>query len=285
MVKYTLMLIGSFLVRTVPLKLSYKISEALAELAHSLDKKRRENCASNLRLITGRAQVYDLTRSVFKHLAKNTVDFLRFPHLSRAQIAHMTDTEGLENLRKALSKGKGVILISPHLGNWELGGAVLASLGFPVSVVTESIAPKTQIVKRQRIAGLYENYRTKTGMKVIPLEKGAVPVYRALRRGEIVVLLADRDLTGSGVSVRFFGRKVCFPQGPAFFSSKTGSPIVPGYLVRKGSTYIGVAEPALQPDEEGGIDSLAQQISDTVQSQIREYPDQWFVFGRIEEGL
>lgn len=285
MVKYVSMLIGSFLVRVLPLKLCYRIAQLLAELAHSIISIKRENCASNLRLITGRSWVYDLTRSVFRHLALNTVDFLRFPHLSQEQLAEMAPKIKLENLKRALGRGKGVILVTPHLGNWELGGAILASVGFPINVVAESLAPKRQIIKRQRVAELYQAYRAKTGMKVIPLEKAAMPVYRALRRGEMVVLLADRDLAGTGVEVQFFGREVSLPQGPAYFALRTGSPILPGYLVREGGDYIGVIEPPLGSDGAARIETLTQKISDRLEVQIGKYPDQWFVFKRIEDGL
>lgn len=288
MVKYTFMLIGSLLVRIFPLKLCYRIAELLADLAHPLIDVRRENCASNLRLITGKRQVYDLTRSVFRHLARNTVDFLRFPHLSKGELDRMTEAvqkTGFGHLRKALNRGRGVVFITPHLGNWELGGAFLASLGFAVNVVAESITPKRQIIKRQRIGQLYETYRTKAGMKVIPMEKGAMPVYRALKRGEMVVLVADRDLTGAGTVVQFFKRRVSFPRGPAYFALKTGSPIVPGYIVREGEGYVAVIEPPIEVTTGANIEALTQKISERLEVQIRRHPEQWFVFERIEEGL
>lgn len=285
MVKYTLMLLGTALLRLIPLKLAYSISTNLADLCHILLRQRRNTLKHNFSTISGetlsRRQLHRLSKSTFRNIAKATVDFLRFPLLSKEEILSVVEAEGIERLRKALAKKKGVILVTPHLGNWDFGGAVLAALGFPINAVTETIAPKRGSVKKQMIGGLYREYRTRVGMKVLPLESSPVGIYRALKKDEVVVFVADRDITGSGLEVTFLNRKMALPKGPAFFSLKTGAPIVPSYLVRKDRSYLGVVEEPIDSEGVKDLTQLTQRIAQRLESQIRRYPDQWFVFERL----
>ena len=285
MVKYTLMLLGTALLRLISLDLAYSVSTILADFSHFLLKKRRDTLRENLSTILGghlsQRELGRLSRSTFRNIAKATVDFLRFPLLAKEEILAMVESQGTERLKKALAERKGVILVSPHLGNWDLGGAVLAALGFPINAVTETLGPRREITESPRMGRLYREYRTKVGMKVFPLESSQMKIYRALKKGEAVVLLVDRDLTGSGLEVSFLNKKMPLPKGPAFFSLKTGAPIVPAYLVRKDGGYLGMVEEPI--DSEGVKDptEVTQRIARRLESQIRRYPDQWFVFERL----
>jgi len=291
MLKYALMLLGSRLARVLPMWFAYWLACRLADLAYLGIRTRRRILSRNIALITGKSDQRELTRlvrSAYRHLAKNTVDFLLFPFLTRERIRKMARCEGLEILDRALNKGKGVIFITSHLGHWEFGGAVLASLGYPMVVIVESIAPEKQILKKERIASLYRSFREKTGMAVIPLEKVMMPAVRALRGGKLLVFVSDRDITGQGVEVDFFGRRCRLPRGPAFFSLRMGSPIVPGYLVRdRDGSYLGVAHKEIECGDlacdENGIREVTQKIAVALENMISKYPDQWFVFEPVGE--
>jgi KDO2-lipid IV(A) lauroyltransferase len=286
MLKYTLMLLGSRLVRVLPLWFAYRVAGCLARLAVIVIPARKRALTKNYAVITGKtdgAFLGRLVRSAYRHLALNTVDFLQFPTLSPDRIVRMGTGAGLENLDRALGRGRGVVLVTCHLGHWEFGGALLASLGYPVTVIAESIAPARKLFREERIASLFRDFREKTGMTVIPMEKAMMRAARALKGGKVLVFLADRDIAGSGVEVTFFGRQRSLPRGPAFFSLRLGSPIVPGYVVREeDGMHLGTVCEAIDTEglscDEAGIRELTQKIAERLERMIISYPDQWFVF-------
>jgi KDO2-lipid IV(A) lauroyltransferase len=291
MLKYTLMLLGSRLVKVLPTFIAYFLACRFADLAYLTIPKRRTLLARNIALITGKTdkkEIGRLVKSAYRHSAKNMVDFLMFPYLTKERIKKMARCEGLEDLDRAVAKGKGVVFITSHLGHWEFGGALLASLGYSALVIAESIAPKRKMVKKERIASLFRDFREKTGMVVIPMESLMTPVVRALKKGKIVVFVADRDITGEGVEVTFFGRKCRLPRGPAFFSLRLDASLILGYIVRNGEVpYLGVMEKEIPHEglqcDENGIRELTQRMARVMESVISKYPDQWFVFEPVGE--
>ena len=268
---------------------AYGVASFFAGLAVFFIPSRRRLLRENYALVTGSDDMRylgRLVRSAYRHIALNTVDFLQFPFLSPERIVTMARCRGLEKLDAALSRGKGVVFVTCHMGHWEYGGALLASLGYPTVVIAESIAPKRKILKEERIASLFREFREKTGMVVIPLESFMMPAVRALKKGRILVFVADRDITGQGVEVTFFGRLCRLPRGPAFFSLRMGSPIVPGYMVReKDGFHLGTICEAIEPGDlscdESGIRQLTQTIASQLEKMISTRPDQWFVFERF----
>ncbi|MFQ5907178.1 MAG: lysophospholipid acyltransferase family protein, partial [bacterium] len=141
MVKYALMLLGSRLVRVLPMWLAYWLACRFADLAFLGIPSRRRILTKNIAMITGKSggrELARLVRSAYRHSAKNMVDFLLFPSLTSDRIREMTRHEGLENLDHAFEKGRGVIFVTSHLGHWEFGGALLASLGYRPVVIAES---------------------------------------------------------------------------------------------------------------------------------------------------
>jgi lauroyl/myristoyl acyltransferase len=286
MLKYTLMLLGSRLVRVLPLWFAYRVASCFAEAAVLAIPSRRRVLLENYGVVTAshdRKYLRKLVSSAYRHIALNTVDFLQFPFLSPDRIRSMARTAGLHHLDGAMAKGKGVILVGCHLGHWEFGGAVLASLGYPIVVIVESIAPARRLFKGEKIASLFREFREKTGMAVIPMEKGMMPAVRALKSGKILTFLADRDITGSGTEVTFFGRRCRLPRGPAFFSLRMGAPIVLGHATReRDGLYLATISDSMEGHglscDESGIQELTQRIAKGLEKMISSYPDQWFVF-------
>lgn len=279
MIKYVLILLGSFVARFLPLRLAYALAETSGRVAYRLFRGRREIVEANLDAVfpegLKKSKKEELLKNLFVHIAMNTVDLLRLPY-ARFPRERLT-VEGLDRLTELYRDRKGVILVSPHLGNLEIGGMLLAQAGFTVNVVAESIvSPKTRF-RKDRIAKLYRKYRESVGMKTIPLERSSVAGFRSLKRGEMLVLLSDRDITGSGVEVEFFGMKSWVPKGPALLAVRTGAPIVFGICVRcpKGRLKAFVEPLEYRRDDVEGITRL---IVKRMEELIRQYPEQWFVF-------
>jgi lauroyl/myristoyl acyltransferase len=184
---------------------------------------------------------------------------------------------GLEHIRDALSLGRGVVVITGHLGNYELGGAWLAAQGYPAHAVVEDVNPA--------ILALLQRYRTATGMRTISRNRGARDAYRVLRSGEILLLVADRVIGDStdAVEVPFCEGRRSVPTGPATLALATGAPIVVGFVVRTpaGPRRYGVyLEPPIMPDgtEPDAVVTLTRRIAERLSAGVRAYPDQWFVF-------
>lgn len=279
MIKYTLILLGSFVARFLPLGLAYAIARVSGRMAYWLFEDQRKIAEANLDVVfpegLEKPEKERLLKNLFGHIALNTVDLLRLPYSPFPR--KLAKIEGVDRLAELYRDGKGVILVSPHLGNFEVGGILLTEAGFTVNVVTESIASEKTRFKKDRIANLYRKYRESTGVKTIPLENSSVAGLRSLKRGEMLVLLSDRDIVGSGVEVEFFSMKAWIPRGPALLAVRTGAPVVFAVCVRypKGRLRAFV-EPLEHKSDD--VEEIAQLMVRTMERYIRQYPDQWFVF-------
>ncbi|MBN1871224.1 MAG: lysophospholipid acyltransferase family protein, partial [Candidatus Omnitrophica bacterium] len=169
--------------------------------------------------------------------------------------------------------------LSAHLGNWELGGAVLGTMGYKISgvVLTHKNKRINDFFTRQRLAG---NMR--------PIEIGAAlkGCYRALRSNELLALLGDRDFSKNGVKVKFFGMDATMPKGPAVLSHRLGSPIVPIFMVREpDDTFTLFIEKPITGDpgdnEEAAVFNITQKCSAAIEACVRKYPSQWYAFRKI----
>jgi phosphatidylinositol dimannoside acyltransferase len=271
---------GTFLLSFIPFGLARAMALAIADLCWLLLRERRRIVEDNLSHLVpgrGRREYRRLARSTFRNLALCSLDFLKLPLLSKEQIVALIELRGRENLDSALAQGKGAILVTAHLGNWDFAGAFLAALGYSIYTVAEDVEPEVYEV--------YERYRSATGMKILSLEHGALSAYRVLKKKEFLVLVGDRAIGTPGLPVAFCGGRRNLPEGPAAFALKAGAPLVIGYLTLqpKGSRrrYLGVVTPPLNPPGElGALDMphLTQRISDRLSQGIQEHPDQWFVF-------
>lgn len=243
-------------------------------------QKRRQLIYENMQHIFGSAikasEISRHTRQLFINFAICLADLLRAPLLNKAKLLNMVQFVGEENFKQAIAKGRGVVLITAHIGNWDLAGVFLSRLGYKLVAVVEPI-PKgvTQAMNRYRGIG---------GMELIPLtDKNNSE--RVLEQKKVLVLLADRDLTGRGFELPCFDAKRSFPKGPAAFALKYEAPLIFGYFVlnpKRGKPYLGVIEPEINFRKTGDfkedVFNLTQLIARRINSLISEYPCQWFVF-------
>lgn len=270
---------GTFLARMMPYFLARAIAVLAGDVSWLLLKERRKILEDNLsRTASGKtpAERRKLVRSTFRNFALCSIDFLKLPLMSKQEVADLVEIDGLENLDEAMASGKGAILVTGHLGNWDFAGAYIAAMGYPSYAVAEDLELETYKV--------FERYRGATGMKTISLEHGALPSLRVLKKKELLVLVGDRAIHGQGLAVDFCGGKRVIPQGPAAFVLKTGASLVVGYLILnpRGSRkrYKGVIGPVMRPEAVGARDEqgYTQAVADRLCEGVRAYPDQWFVF-------
>jgi KDO2-lipid IV(A) lauroyltransferase len=213
-----------------------------------------------------------MARDNFRMFGKYIVDFFKFSDFSDNRIRRLVGFEHGEYLEEAESRGKGVIMITAHLGNWELGGAVLSSMRGTLHAVVQPF-------RSNRINELFQRHREKRGMSEIPLGSAARGVIKALRGRGRVAMLADRDYTARNESISFFGKPARLPSGPARIACKTGSPIVPAFLLRQpDDTFLMRFHPPVIPGDAGCVDDVRRAIRDVLEREIAANPLQWFMF-------
>jgi len=246
-----------------------RIGKTLGDLLWRFDRKGREIALRNLSSsFPGRSsgEIRKIARLCYRNIGMNIAEFGRFSSLTRSELMRMVRLEGRENLDRALSLGKGVLLLTAHFGNWELLGAALAAHGYKVNAIVRELRVK-------RLDRIVNSLRSAVGFRPFPRERGLKSALLSLKRNQILALLADIDTRSEGVFVDFFGRPAYTPVGPVLISMKTGAPIVPAFIAREGKRHrIFIGEP-VRPT--GDVRADTQRLTGMVEGFIRRYPHQW----------
>jgi KDO2-lipid IV(A) lauroyltransferase len=219
--------------------------------------------------------VRSVARASYRHLGRESVATFRLGRMDVSEVRARTDLVGFEPLREAWAQGKGLIVITGHMGNWEIGGASIAAHGVPVEVVAQ----------RQRNplfdADLNAN-RKRLGMTVIERREAPKAVLRSLRSGKAVGIVADQNVRHGGVFVDFFGRQAATARGTALFAIRTGSPIfvgaarrLPGFPQRYRMT-IDRVDFSPTGDVDGDVLRLTEVHTKYLERKVREAPEQYF---------
>jgi KDO2-lipid IV(A) lauroyltransferase len=211
----------------------------------------------------------EITDGVFRSIGRLLETFARFPSLSPKSIRELIDYEGLENFTNALARGRGVLVATAHLGNWELSAFAHAWLTGPMNIVVRPL-------DNPKVDALVERRRAMSGNNIIAKREAARGILRALERGEAVGILIDQNTTPEeGVFIDFFRMKAC--AGTAFvkFAHHTGAAVVPGFALweEKRRRYALRFYPEVEITGDVHVDT--QRIHKVLEGVIREYPDQW----------
>lgn len=216
-------------VRRMPERAAYG---SFARLADQVWRRRGagvQQLERNLaRVETGatKAQLRDLSRAGMQSYFRYWCDAFRLPDWGRARILETVDLDRPELLADPIAAGTGLVVVLPHMGNWDLAGAYGSVRFAPVVSVAENLKPEALTRK-------FIDFREELGMEIITLRRGEdvfAQVKAKLLQNKIVALLGDRDLTYSGVPVEFFGETTRMPAGPAALAIETGAPLIVGQL-------------------------------------------------------
>ncbi|RKY31123.1 MAG: hypothetical protein DRP74_05500 [Candidatus Omnitrophota bacterium] len=283
---YVLYRIGKFIAMHIPLKLAYKLAIFFSDVHFIFANKDRATVLGNLKVIFPEKSVREIRRiriRMFRNFAKYLVDFFRFEKLTKEEVAKNVKVLNRHYLDQALARNKGVIVLSAHIGNWELGGAVVALAGYPIWVVAMTH-------KYKKVNDFFVNQRKNKGINVIPMERAVKQCLTVLNENKLLGLIGDRDFTERGITEDFFGKPMLFPVGPAGFALKTGAAIVPTFIVRNPDDNFTlmiekpiIVEPSIS-NKNGGDEKLRKVISQykiIFEEYIRKYPDQWYMFRKF----
>ena len=223
----------------------------------------------------GEKDVLRIARASYEHLGRTSIETALLPAFSGAQVLDLFEqVDGWPVVERAVAGGKGILFVTGHLGNWELGGAFLAARGVPL----EAVARRMQ-------NPLFDRYLTDTrrriGMTVIHDADAVRRVPRATREGHAVAFLVDQGAVGlASTWVPFFGRYAKTPRGPAVFALRLGTPLVFGCALRQPSGRFAMhfEEVAVEPsgDREADVDRIVAAYTGTLEGWVRRNPEQYF---------
>ncbi|MEX2971373.1 phosphatidylinositol mannoside acyltransferase [Streptomyces sp. C184] len=224
----------------------------------------------------------ELSRAGLRSYMRYWMESFRLPAWSRERIRDGFTPEDIHLLEDGLKSGRGVILALPHMGNYDLAG---------VWVTTKLNTPFTTVAERLKPESLYDRfvaYREGLGMEVLPHTGGEAfgTLARRLRNGGLVALVADRDLSSSGMEVKFFGEATKMPVGPAMLAVQTGAMLLPVTLwYDETPTMRGRVHPEIEVPETGTriekAAEMTQTLADVFASGIADHPEDWHMLQRL----
>ena len=273
-----------FILNHVPEKSAFKIAELMGRIFFTFGRQTRAATVDSIKTVFKEwddAKIINTAREAFIHQAKNLVELLRYPLLSHSDIKRKVKFVGEENLRLALSRGKGVILLVAHIGNWELLGATLGLTGHRVY----SFFLDARI---DAIGELLNGIRESKGIKLIPRAELKKSV-KCLKANSLLGVIADQDGGENGVYTDFFGRTVSAPRGPAALAHGTGAVILPNFMIRNADdTYTMIYQKPIvlkkSKHKEDDIKKYTDMFLDIYEKIIRQYPGQWlWMYDRWKE--
>ncbi|MBP0933364.1 phosphatidylinositol mannoside acyltransferase [Streptomyces goshikiensis] len=223
-----------------------------------------------------------LSQAGMRSYMRYWMESFRLPTMETSRFGRDVRMQDEDILREALASGRGVVVALPHLANWDLAGAwAVGHLGVPFTTVAERLKPETLFDR-------FVAYRESLGMEVLPHTGGAAfgTLARRLRAGGLVCLVADRDLSASGVEVDFFGSAARMPAGPALLAQQTGAVLLPATLYYGDTPKMyGRIHPEVTVPQTGTrtekTAAMTQALADAFASGISEHPEDWHMLQRL----
>ncbi len=279
MFSYLLYKLGIFLANILPVDICSYIATRAADIYSFFSREDFYNVKENLKVILGVSEKnLDLyAKGVFRNFALYLVEFFRLKKFNKKLIKEKIEITGIENFANELKKGFGLIGLTGHIGNWELLGAVMSEIGFKVNAV--ALEHKNTLINK-----IFVSQREAMGLKVLKLGdvRGCI---EALKKNEVLALVGDRDFSNNPITIKFFGRDMQFPKGPATLSLRANANILPGFLIREKNRFkvllygpINIKRSGIMEED---VVRLTQGYAAILEELVRKYPDQWLVFRKF----
>ena len=274
--------VGAGIAQRLPARPLYAFAVAMGEVGYLAWTAKRRIAKHNFSIVLGRPssdrEVARVARRSFRNFAKYIVEIMRFPLLGIADFERLVTIDGWENLRGALALGKGVIFVSIHFGNFELGGARISD-EIPLNVIADEL-------ENQRLMDLLVGNRAHKNITLLTPDGAAKKVLQALRRNEMVGLMMDlgpRAQAFDIVDAEFFGTPTAFPAVAASLARVSGAPIVVSACVRhRDNTFTGIAQAPIYVERTKqaaeDVQRATQAIARGLETFVRRWPDQWYIF-------
>ncbi|MEH0581968.1 MULTISPECIES: phosphatidylinositol mannoside acyltransferase [Streptomyces] len=277
--------LGWSTVKKLPEPVAVRLGRTVADVAWKRRGKGVQRLESNYARVVPDAspeRLAELSRAGMRSYLRYWMESFRLPAWSAERVRGGFDPKDVHYLTDGIASDRGVVLALPHMGNWDLAGAwVTTKLETPFTTVAERLKPET----------LYDRfvaYREGLGMEVLPHTGGAAfgTLARRLRDGGLVCLVAERDLSASGVEVDFFGDRTRMPAGPALLAQQTGALLLPVTLWYDDSPVMqGRVHPPIEVPETGTraekTSVMTQALADAFATGIADHPEDWHMLQRL----
>jgi len=267
-------ILGKFL----PKKVAEFVSERISDICYfTIYRKGVLNYRENISPFYN-GNIRKLSLRCVRNFSLFIYEFVLLPRLNKRNFKKYIFPVNIEKVYEARKRGKGVIILTAHLGNYEWGAAMLTFLGFPLTVIS--------LPYRNRfITNFYEEKRTQKGMKVVYIKNAITGSLKALKNNELLALLGDRVFNEEGIKVEMFGKKTIIPSGPFYLSLRTGAAIIPAFALKeRDNRYHVYFEDEIKLDKKNLEENKNLYISkwmEILEKYVRKYPEQWYRFDRL----
>lgn len=272
---YHLLKLVTRLFAALPLSAARRVGRCCGLLAYYLHRSHRsENLADMAACFPGDPLpvLRGRLKAVYRHMGMNYAEFLQWIGGAREPIERQIHVEGMERFRSAIAQGRGALILTAHLGNWDLLAA-WAATQVPISIIAKEL-------KETGANRFIREARESTGLKVLPPRHAFRACLAALKKGEVIGFILDQNMTrDEGIFVKFFGRPACTSPGLAYLAAQSGAPVIPIFMTREPEETLCVrihAPLAPPPDRRpASIQEATQRYTRVIEDAIRARPDQW----------
>ncbi len=270
---------ASAVANAIPFRLMVPLSTGVGRLIPLLRPALATDLEANLARVqpeASQAELRDLAQDSYGSYGRYWAESFRLPSMSAEKIDDGFEVIGYEHLVRARESGLGPIMVIPHLGGWEWAAAWLGRVAeIPVSAVVEQL-------EHEDVFDWFKTLRESLNVNIIPLGSDTFAhLLRAVKENDVICLLADRDIGGTGTKVNFFGHPASLPVGPALLARRTGSVILPTAVYFRGNKRICQIDPPIVVDPElrlrQALRETTQQVAYALERLIGQAPGQWHV--------
>ena len=272
---------GWRIVRWLPEKSAYRLAYAVADFLTKRNGKNVSRLRSNLRRTKPDITPLDLDLLVFNAMRsymRYWCDTFRFQDWSSQRVRESVSVTNEHLLTDAIAAKTGVIVTLPHAGNWDHAGAYFCAKGIHLVTVAERLKPEKLFLK-------FLEYRQAMGMEVLPLDGRVLgALAQRLGEGSLIALVADRDLSRTGIDVEFFGGPSRMPAGPALLALKTDAPLITAFVsYTESGIHIDFNEVSIPTSgsDEAKVSQIVQNMAHLFETGISAYPQDWHMLQRI----
>ena len=270
-----------FITLHLPRSVSYIIAIWFANLVYIFNRKLRRTVSSHINNFIQSTQssqdVNQLTKETLANFFKYLVDFFRVPLLTQEYISENIPIYGKEHLDAAITAGKKIIILTGHIGNWELGAIAVAKLGYQITAIALD-HPDPRVNK------LFLERRISAGLKVFPPGlTGIRECYKALESNQLVALVGDVEFGTGGIELDWLGERIRVPKGPAMMARRTGAVVLPAVMVRQQDDQLVIyIDPPIISQKTDNLEEdilvNTKRYLNALEKYIQQYPDQWYRF-------
>jgi len=277
MFSYLLLKGAGAVIRLIPASAARLIGKLLGGAVFYLDRRHRRIALDNLRGAFGESksdkEIRSIARDSFSQLGFNLVEFLRVPVINSKDWRSIFRVEGADRVREAFRRGRGIIFVLAHFGNWEYLGFSPRLLGFRGAAVGQDI-------KNPAVDGLVKDTREAIGLELLPKFEVSTPILTYLKNNGAVAILADQRARKMNIEADFFGRPAATTAAPAVFALKSGAALIPAFIYhQKESGYRIIFEPEIEIPSglrlREAVARVTEGINAVIEARIREEPRMW----------